>query len=162
MSAEVDGGRRIDRLLDEFRESHRNILNRLLHFIAVPLLVWAILAFLASLPVSALLDGVPFLTWASLLAVLAVVCCLVLSLTLAAGLAGFLLVCFVVIAAYQAWGGVPLWQFAITLFLIAWLLLYIGHKLEGRHTTVRKRAQLLLTAPLWLLAELFRLFGVRY
>ncbi len=162
MNAEVEDSRRIDRLLDEFRENHRNILNRLLHFIAMPLLVWSILAFLVSLPLSHVLDGMPFLTWASLPAVLAVLCCLALSWPLAAGMTVFLAMCFVAIAAYQTWGGVPLWQFAITLFLISWLLLFIGHKLEGRRATMGKRAQFLLIGPLWLLAELLALFRVRY
>jgi uncharacterized membrane protein YGL010W len=162
MSAEVEESRRIDRLLDEFRENHRNILNRLLHFIAMPLLVWSILAFLASLPLNHVLDAIPFLTWASLLAVLAVLCCLALSWPLAAGMAVYLVMCFTAIAAYHAWGSVPLWQFAITVFLIAWLLLFIGHKLEGRRATLGKRAQFLLIGPLWLLAELFGLFRVRY
>ena len=162
MGAEMDHHRRVDRLLDEFREYHRNVLNRVLIFLAVPVLVWSILAFLASLPVAPFMQSVPLLNWASLPVVVSVLCCAALSLLLAAALAAFYVVCFAVVAAYQAWGAVPLWQFAITMFLISWLLLFIGNKLEGRRANLGKRLQMLLTAPLWLLAELLRLFRVRY
>jgi len=38
--------RRIDELLDEYGDSHTNIVNKSIHWVAVPVIVWTVVALL--------------------------------------------------------------------------------------------------------------------
>ncbi|MCZ6670244.1 MAG: DUF962 domain-containing protein, partial [Acidobacteria bacterium] len=57
--------RTIQSLLDEYGESHRNPLNKLLHWIAVPTIVWTLVALAWSIPFpfDIKLPGIP-VNWA--------------------------------------------------------------------------------------------------
>lgn len=167
-SANLDDGevvkarRRVDRLLGEYSQSHQNIFNKIIHWLAVPAIAWCALALLWSLPYPAQLQYVPGLNWAWIVAGLSIIYYLTLSIPLALGMAGFIAVSFFIIGVYLNWGDLPLWQLAIALFVVAWIFQFIGHKIEGRQPSFFKDLQFLLIGPAWLLAALFRLFKVRY
>ena len=154
--------RRIDRLLSEYGESHQNIVNKLIHWLAVPVIVWCVLALLWIVPYPSALEFIHGLNWAWIVAALTVLYYLTLSIPLALGMAGFVGACFFIIVAYLNWGDLPLWQLAIALFLVAWIFQFIGHKIEGKSPSFFKDLQFLLIGPAWLMSFLFRLFGVRY
>ncbi len=159
--------RRIDRLLAEYGESHQNFVNKLVHWFAVPVIAWCVLALLwvTPFPTAWQLGAFEFLgglNWAWVVAALATLYYLTLSIPLALGMAGFVAACFSLIVAYLNWGDLPLWQFAIALFLGAWVFQFIGHKIEGRSPSFFKDLQFLLIGPAWLMSFLFRLFRVRY
>src|SRR5690554_7599734 len=48
--------KKLELLLDEYSESHRNSTNKLIHWICVPLIFWAIVALLYSIPNEVLID----------------------------------------------------------------------------------------------------------
>src|SRR5690625_7501072 len=47
---------KLQSLLDEYSESHQNKTNKAIHWICVPLIFWAIIALLYSIPNSGLID----------------------------------------------------------------------------------------------------------
>lgn len=154
--------RRIDRLFDIYAESHRNPVNLLIHWLAVPVIYWSVLALLSALPFPAGWCLVPGLDWGLVGALCLVLYLLALSVPLAVGMGGLSLGCLASSAAFARWGEVPLWQLALFVFAFAWILQFVGHKIEGRKPSFLRDVQFLLIGPAWLLAELFRLFGLRY
>ncbi len=148
--------------LGEYAGSHENPTNKLLHWICVPPIVLAVMGFLWALPVPAALRGLsPWLNWATLAALAAVVYYFVLSPALAAGIvlvfAGLLVL--VRQLALLPW---PLWQTSLLIFVLAWIGQFIGHAVEGKRPSFFKDLQFLLIGPLWLLAAAYRRLSVPY
>jgi uncharacterized membrane protein YGL010W len=155
-------GRRIDRLLAAYGESHQHVLNKAIHWIAVPVIFWSVLALLSALPFPETWRVAGF-DWAGLAALFAVLYNLTLSPRLALGMAVFCVLCLFLSAAYTWWWGAwPLWQLALAGFLVAWILQFIGHAVEGRRPSFLQDLRFLLIGPLWLLAGLYRALGIAY
>lgn len=155
-------GRRVDRLFAEYAESHRNPLNLIIHWLCVPVIYWCVLALLSAVPFP---DGwpiVPGLDWGLIGALVAVLYVLTLSPPLAVGMTVISIGCLMLAAAYRRWGEVPLWQFALFVFVLAWIGQFIGHKIEGRKPSFFRDLQFLLVGPAWLVAKMYRLVGWRY
>ena len=155
--------RTIQSLLDEYGESHRNPLNKLIHWIAVPTIVWTIVALLWSIPFPFTVDlpGIP-VNWATIVLVLAQIYWFRLSLKLGLGLLlynVFMIQLTVMVSKLSSW---PLWQLALGVFVVAWILQFIGHAIEGKRPSFFKDLQFLLIGPAWLLAFVYRSLGLRY
>jgi uncharacterized membrane protein YGL010W len=149
-------------LLSEYGASHQDPTNKRLHWICVPPIVLAVLGLLWSVPVPApLATWSPWLNWASLGAVAAIVYYLLLSPALAAGaLVGFVALLAVTQGlAHLPW---PLWLTSLVIFVIAWIGQFIGHAIEGKRPSFFKDLQFLLIGPLWLEAAVYRRFNVPY
>jgi uncharacterized membrane protein YGL010W len=58
--------------------------------------------------------------------------------------------------------GVAIWQVALTIFILAWVGQFIGHKIEGKKPSFFKDLQFLLVGPLWLLAHIYDGLGIKY
>ncbi len=154
--------RTVNTWLGEYGASHRNPTNKILHWICVPPIVWAVMGLLWSLPVpAAFSDTSAWLNWATLAALAALVYYFVLSPSLAIGL----LLAFVGLLlltrglARLPW---PLWITSLTVFLVAWTGQFVGHAIEGVRPSFFKDLQFLLIGPLWLLASLYRKIGLPY
>ena len=160
--AEKGDNRRIFALLNEYGESHRNGTNKLIHWIAVPAIFWTIVALLRAAPVPDVFAGIPYLNWATIALILTILYYVALSWPLAIGMVLFTLLCFALIEAYlkAPLFGLPLWQFAIGIFIIAWIFQFIGHKIEGKKPSFFKDVQFLLIGPAWLMSFIYRKFGL--
>ena len=155
--------RSVDTLLDEYGESHRHPVNKLIHWIAVPTIVWTVIALLWSIPFPFALDlpGVP-VNWATLALLLAQVYWFRLSLKLGAGLLLYNIFLIQLTVLIQQTESAPLWQLALGVFVIAWILQFIGHAIEGKRPSFFTDVRFLLIGPAWLLAFLYRALGLRY
>lgn len=51
---------------------------------------------------------------------------------------------------------------AVTIFVLAWIGQFIGHKIEGAKPSFFKDLQFLLMGPAWLLSFLYDRLGIRY
>src|SRR6185295_11693154 len=86
--------------LGEYGESHADPTNKLLHWICVPSIVFALMGMIWSIPVPEAFAAVsPWLNWATLLAVLALVYYASLSIRLAGGIAIVFAAMFALIVA---------------------------------------------------------------
>ena len=154
--------RSVSEWLAEYGESHQNSTNKLLHWICVPPIVLAVFGLLWSLPVPHGLGAAsPWLNWATLFALAALLYYLALSPALAAGL---LLAFAVLLALVQGLARLPwpLWASSLLIFVVAWIGQFVGHALEGKRPSFFKDVQFLLIGPLWLLAAAYRRFSVPY
>ena len=136
----------IDQWFDEYGESHRNPVNKLTHWICVPLItfsvlgmLWAIHPWVAMLVVGASLLFYAMLSWqiAAAMLVVSLVMLLILSMM-----------------TYVFWP-------SVAIFVLAWIGQFIGHHIEGKKPSFFKDVQFLLIGPAWLLGFIFRLFGIR-
>jgi uncharacterized membrane protein YGL010W len=155
--------RSIDRLLEEYGDSHRNPVNKLIHWIAVPVIVWSVVALLWSIPFAPDpgLRGVP-VNWATLALLLVQVYWFRLSLNLGLGLllySVFMIQLTFLVGQHSPW---PLWLLALALFAGAWILQFIGHAIEGKRPSFFRDLQFLLVGPAWLMAFIYRTLGIKY
>ncbi|MDD0852072.1 DUF962 domain-containing protein [Halobacteriovorax sp. GB3] len=136
----------LDQWLSEYGESHQNTTNRLIHKICVPAITWSLLALLWKIPNF----GMPELAnFASLF----VLICFAFYLTLRSfkvmGIF-FILLGPIFLSLYLLRDYPYLWQTALTVFVIAWIGQFIGHKIEGKKPSFFKDLQFLLIGPLWI------------
>lgn len=141
--------RRIDRLFARYGESHRDRLNKAIHWICVPLIMWSLLAALwAWTPVAAVtvaMLALAFYVW--------------LSPPLALGMLG---ITAAMLAPMTALTPRALMAVAITIFVGAWLGQFVGHRIEGRKPSFLEDVVFLLVGPAWLLADVYRRLNLRY
>jgi uncharacterized membrane protein YGL010W len=140
--------RNIDKLLDRYGEFHRNPVNKAIHWVCVPLIVWSALG--------ALWSASPVAAYAAIGATM--VFYLWLSPPLALGMLGAI--------ALMVWPltllGSRVLIVSIAVFVAAWIGQFIGHVLEGRKPAFLEDLRSLLIGPVWLLADLYRRLGIAY
>ncbi len=148
--------------LGEYGQSHADPTNKFLHWVCVPLIVLAVMGLLWSIPVPAVFAAVsPWLNWATLIAILALLYYTALSIRLALGIAVAFALMFAIVSVLSALAW-PLWETSLAIFVVAWVGQFIGHAAEGKRPSFFKDVQFLLIGPLWLVAALYRRFGVQY
>ncbi|MGD8378674.1 MAG: DUF962 domain-containing protein [Gammaproteobacteria bacterium] len=152
----------VDGWLAEYGDSHQNPVNKRIHWICVPLIVLSVVGLLWSIPVPSAFGALsPWLNWATLFLLAAIVYYLSLSPRLALGMLIFSLLVVWLTLGLAALPG-PLWAASLAIFVGAWIGQFVGHRIEGRKPSFFKDLQFLLIGPLWLLAHLYRQVGLRY
>jgi uncharacterized membrane protein YGL010W len=148
--------------LGEYGQSHADPTNKFLHWVCVPLIVLAVMGLMWSIPVPAAFAAAsPWLNWATVVAVLALIYYATLSVRLAVGIAIAFAVMFAIVNALSALAW-PLWETSLVLFVAAWIGQFIGHAAEGKRPSFFKDVQFLLIGPLWLVAAVYRILGIPY
>ncbi len=148
---------------EEYGESHRNPVNKKIHFACGPLIVMSLIGLLWSIPVPAAFDMLPIVpNWAVLFLLLALAYYATLSYGLTAGMV--LVAAGVAAAAYglDRIGDPKLWQISTVVFVVGWIGQFIGHQIEGARPSFFKDLQFLLIGPLWILGTVYRRLGIRY
>lgn len=152
--------RRIDQLLAEYGESHRNALNKSIHWICVPAIFFSIVGLLWSIPVP---SGLPdWVNVASATLLLVVIYYVRLSPLLAAGMLIFALLCMWLADYLQENMQLALWKISIGIFVLAWIGQFYGHHVEGKKPSFIKDLQFLLIGPAWLMHFIYRKLGVKF
>lgn len=146
---------KIDRLFEEYEESHRNRINLIIHWIFEPLAVWALLA---TIHASAFpFNGAMLLITLMLLIYFAL---LSMRLTLSLGLIAiiFISAIFLLDAIMQS----AIVYLSMPLFIVSWISLIVGHRIEGNWPSVFNNPHLIFIGPAWLIARVYRRFGIKY
>lgn len=154
--------RTVEQWLQEYGESHRHPTNKTLHWICVPIIVVSLIGLLWSLPVpDAWREVSPLVNWGSMFLVASVLYYLVMSWSLALGMALFVGLVVLSILGLQnlPW---PLWSVCLALFVVAWIGQFIGHRCEGRRPSFFEDIQFLMIGPLWLLGFVYRKLRIPY
>ena len=155
--------RKIDTLLDEYSESHVTPVNKAIHWICVPLIVWTVVALLWSIPVPwDIGSGIVPLNWAVIALVPAQLYYFRLSRRLGMGLMLYNLAMLWLTAVVEAHSPWPLWQLAVAVFVLAWIGQFIGHVFEGKRPSFFKDLQFLLIGPAWLMSFVYRKAGLAF
>jgi uncharacterized membrane protein YGL010W len=141
--------RNIDTLLARYSESHRNPTNELIHFVCVPVIVFALLGILWSLHPAVALAAVAGAMWYYL----------PLSKPFAVGMLAMAILMLAILAAMPPLTVLPL---SIAVFVVAWIGQFIGHKIEGKKPSFLDDLRFLLIGPLFVLGFLYRRFNLAY
>lgn len=155
--------RAIDLWLHQYSLYHQNSLNKRLHHICVPLIVLSILGLLWSIPVpSQVANWGPWFNVATAVMLITSLYYLRLSRNLAVGMLLLASASTFLINYAEQLTGLKAWQWAIPLFIVAWIGQFIGHHFEGKRPAFVNDLQFLLIGPLWILAHLYRGLGLAY
>lgn len=142
------GTRRVDQLLAHYGESHRHPTNELIHYTAIPLIMLSLVGLIYALhPVAAyLFIGASLVYYARL--------SWVFFFTMLVGSA-------VLLALVHAMGAQRV-AICATIFVVAWVFQFIGHKIEGKKPSFFEDIQYLWVGPLFVLSHLFNKLGIRW
>ncbi|WP_439880813.1 DUF962 domain-containing protein [Pontibacter sp. MBLB2868] len=159
--------KKMQQWFDDYGQSHQNHTNKIIHWICVPLIFFSIIGLLASIPSGALKELFPpqvqpFVHFGTVVVLLGLLFYLRLSFTMFLGMA---LVCaFMLWAVYavDVYTSAPLWLVSLTVFILAWIGQFYGHKVEGKKPSFLKDLQFLLIGPAWLLGFIYRKLGIPY
>ena len=155
--------RTMQQWLDEYGDSHRHPTNKTIHWVCVPAILFSVLGLLWLVPVPQFAANIgTWLNWATLVLGLAFVYYLLLSPTVAVGMAVIALAMFALIRTLELNLGFPLWMLFVGIFVLAWIGQFVGHVIEGKKPSFFKDLQFLLIGPAWLLSDLYRHLGIRY
>ena len=140
--------RRVDQLIAHYGQSHQNPGNEVIHFIAIPLIMLSLVGLLFALH--------PYVAYAFIAA----------SMVYYARLSVVFLLTMVVwsgltLAVVMALGANVL-PISVAIFMGAWILQFIGHKMEGKKPSFFEDIQYLWVGPLFVLSKLFGKLGIRW
>lgn len=151
-----------ERWLAEYGDNHSRTGNRVLHWIAVPLFIFGTVGLLWSLPIpDAFLKISPLLNWGITFLMAAEVYYFIISISLALGMLPLVVATATLIALLSSAVTSLLWL-SIAMLTLGIAGLYLA-KGSGRdiHGLARDM-QLIMIAPIWLLARLYRCMGIPY
>jgi len=158
--------RKIDELLAEYGESHQNATNKMIHWICVPLIFFSVVGLIGSIPsqflVSVFGQGSWFANWATILLCVTLLYYITLSVPLALGMFLFGTFCLFVMRQLLAIDVAPLWAISISIFVLAWIGQFYGHKVEGKKPSFFKDVQFLMIGPAWLMHFIYKKIGIPY
>lgn len=156
--------RKIDLLFAEYAESHRNSTNKLIHWICVPMIFWTILGFISLIPAPHFCAY--YFGCMSLISIIAIVLVTIFYVRLSL-LISFIMIIIILLMEHFAYAmninfGKKSWMIYAGVFIITWILQFIGHKIEGKKPSFLKDLQFLLIGPIWLLSFILKKTGIRY
>lgn len=161
--------RAIESLLGEYAESHQNATNKAIHYICVPTIFWTVVALLWSIKLPfefELGSRIVHLNMAFIAIALVLVYYVRLSPMLALGMLLYTMACFFLCYVYNhkiiQYTHLPLWAFALIVFVLAWIGQFYGHSVEGKKPSFLKDLQFLLIGPAWIMSFLYRKAGLSY
>ncbi|HXH31258.1 MAG TPA: Mpo1-like protein [Bacteriovoracaceae bacterium] len=152
--------RTFDQWMSEYQVSHNHPTNKLIHKIAVPLIVFSVIGILWCVPIpQAFKDVSPYLNWSTVFVGGSLVFYLLLNVVMFLSMVVSSGVMFWV--CHQLYQTGTLMQLSLTIFVLAWALQFYGHKLEGKKPSFLKDLVFLLIGPLWVLRALYASLGIR-
>jgi uncharacterized membrane protein YGL010W len=141
--------RKIDQLLAHYGESHTKPVNELIHYIAIPLIVFSLLGILHWV--------YPYLALG--VAAASIVYYARLSNAFMIAMTLFAAVCLYV---FGLMGSTVLLPACVVIFVVSWIFQFIGHKIEGKKPSFLEDLQYLLIGPLFVLSKLFLKLGIKW
>ncbi len=142
--------RRVDALLAHYGLSHTHPTNEHIHMVAIPAIMLSLTGLLFALH--------PALVLALLAASMVYYARLSWRFTVCMLLASSVLVA--VVDALDARG--VLLPVCATVFVVAWIFQFVGHRIEGKKPSFFEDLQYLLVGPLFVLSKVFLRLGVRW
>jgi len=140
--------RKIDILLAHYGQSHQNPHNEAIHFVAIPLIVLSLCGLLFALH--------PWAAYAFIAA------SMVYYAQLSWVFFGLMaLYSAAVLAILHSLGGHVLLA-SVSIFIVAWIAQFVGHKIEGKKPSFFEDIQYLWVGPLFVLSKLLGKLGIAW
>lgn len=153
--------RSVNEWFGNYSRDHQHPVNRLIHWVCVPLILWAAIAALWTIPVPPALGRPGF--WAGM----AMVGAMAFYLRLSKRLGFAMLLLFVVLGVitellFRGLGAQSLLWLAGGVFVLAWIGQFIGHLIEGARPSFFTDLAYLLIGPAWLTGKVMRRLHISY
>jgi uncharacterized membrane protein YGL010W len=160
--------RPVDALFDKYAASHQSKVNRLINWVCIPIIVFAMLGFTTAIPfqhLGFLGQYNVYINWASILIALSIYFYLKMSPVLS------YLMLFIEFAMsygviqldeWQKSGGPPLGELCLALLIVAFTLQFIGQKMEGKRYSLANSIKFQFYGPIWLLSLVLKRFSIKY
>lgn len=152
-------------LFDQYGESHQNGVNKAIHWVCIPAIMFSLFGLLYAIPFPFVETKTFYFNWGALAMLLALAYYLTLSFSL---FLGFSLIGFAILFGnqmlYEALGSHDGYHALASLgiFVVAWIGQFIGHGIEGKKPSFLKDLQFLLIGPAWLLHFIYQKVGIPY
>jgi uncharacterized membrane protein YGL010W len=154
---------KMDWLLEKYGENHQNPTNKLIHWFCVPSIVFSLFGILYAIPFP--VERGLFTNWAFVFYIACLIYYLRLSIPIMVGLA--------VVCGVMVWGINNIFEtvgrdvfglvkVSLGIFAIAWVVQFIGHKIEGKKPSFLEDVQFLMVGPAWLLHFIYKKIGIKW
>jgi uncharacterized membrane protein YGL010W len=150
----------IQQWLSEYGESHQNTTNKTIHWICIPAIFFSIVGLLYSIKLPAFFAG-HHINVAMIGMCLLIAYYFSLSKTLWMGMLLFGTLCLFICHIMELRSPIPLWSFSLIVFVLAWIIQFYGHKVEGKKPSFLKDIQFLFIGPAWLMSFIYEKLGVK-
>jgi len=155
----------IQQWLDAYGVSHQNKINKMIHWICVPLIMFSLLGILSLVKFT-----IPFfssyycINIAHILILFSIFFYFRLSVTITFGMIIYSILNLYIIHQFELLytSQSTLTMIYISIFIGAWIGQFIGHKIEGEKPSFFEDLQFLLIGPAWLLSFIYNKFGIKY
>ena len=153
--------RSIEQWLADYGEHHQNHANKTLHWLGIPIIVFSLIGMLYLIPLPCALHcrGI---TVALIVAVVALLYYFALSRPLAVGMLVVLAAMYAAVSASVELLGDRALIVMVAVFVVGWIIQFVGHKIEGQKPSFFEDLQFLLIGPVWLLSDVYRRLGISY
>ncbi len=149
----------IEQWLAEYGESHKNEINKTIHWICVPTIFFSVVGLLYGVKLPWAVNGIQ-VNLAMVIMLLVVIYYFSLSKTLWVGMVLFGVFCLWLCNLIEQWGLIQLWLFCLITFTLAWIGQFYGHKIEGKKPSFLKDIQFLMIGPAWLMSFIYKKLGI--
>ena len=144
---------------DEYAVSHQNETNQTIHYICVPLIFFSVIGLLMSIPTTFLenlldLSNPMLENWAVVFGLITTLFYMRLGFWYFIEMLFVILLC--IIGNFYLGSQIHLLYTSITIFVLAWIGQFWGHKVEGKKPSFAKDLQFLLIGPVWVFEKLFK------
>ena len=148
---------------NEYALYHKNKTNKAIHWICIPLIMFSLFGLLSLIkPFIFMINGGTYkITVLGLFIISAILYYLNLSKSLAIGMVLVSVVFLTIIDAISLFDKNQLFLIYVSIFIIAWIGQFIGHKIEGKKPAFFKDLQFLLIGPLWLLSFIYNKLNIK-
>ena len=137
----------LTRLLESYEKNHQNPVNEVIHMIAIPLIMFSILGVTAAFDIflEYILVGIVLFYYLKLskIAALLMLVWLLIYLGLVALLKPYII------------------QISLLLFVLGWILQFLGHFIEGKRPSFFEDLRYFLIGPLFVVQKLISKFGIK-
>ncbi|MGV2987914.1 DUF962 domain-containing protein [Vibrio sp. E150_011] len=136
--------------LSAYGESHQHETNRKIHKIAVPGIYLSIVGLIWSLPQFSIVGFQ--MNWIWIVMVPVMIFYAKLSRTVLIQMLVFTMACLAVIS-FLTLLAIPILPVSSVLFVLLWVLQFVGHKIEGKKPSFFDDVQFLLIGPIWVFRQ---------
>ena len=140
--------RRVDILIAHYGESHQNMTNEVIHFVAIPLIMLSLCGLMFALH--------PWVAYAFIAA------SMVYYARLSWAFFGLMCAWSALIIAILHAMGTQVMVLSIAIFVGAWIAQFIGHKIEGKKPSFFEDIQYLWVGPLFVLSKLLARLRIKW
>ena len=145
--------------LEAYGDSHQNPVNKKIHWICVPLIMFSLLGLLCLVKVPFVIKS-DYINASTILISIVSIYYFRLSMPMGVGMLSISIIMLSLISYISSFN--INFPFYISIFIFAWVGQFIGHKIEGKKPSFLEDLQFLLIGPLWLLAQLYNSLNIKY